>query len=333
MAHDINAMVYVGATPWHGLGTRLPQNGTWEEVREAAGFYTAVEAPIFLPDGKQVPDRKALLRGDDGRYLATVGDGYTILQFEELAEAGVRAAGGVGAIWHTAGTLGPTGARGWLLGELPHPITVKGDVSEVRKYVLLTTSHDGLSAAILKNIATRVVCRNTLGVALGEQGAQWTIRHTRNAAQRLKAASEAFAGMVHSFKQFEELANVMAATRFGFEQHARMVDVLFPIPQDDKKHPRLENVRGRLSGMFDTFIGAEGIRGTAWGSFQAVTEFVDHSRRPVPEVNDGGKARAQWEAKVDAITLGTGAALKARALAHLVEATGIAPASAALALV
>jgi phage/plasmid-like protein (TIGR03299 family) len=120
MAHDIHQMVYAGATPWHGLGTPLPANGTWEEIREAAGFYTATEKPIFL-DGSPtpIPDRKALVRADTGDYLATVGSTYEVVQFEELARAGVIAAGDVKAIWHTAGTLGEVGARGWLLAELP----------------------------------------------------------------------------------------------------------------------------------------------------------------------------------------------------------------------
>lgn len=70
MAHNITddkAMVYAGATPWHGLGTKLPRNGKWEEIVDAAGFYTATEAPLFANvngSATLIPDRKAIVRAD-----------------------------------------------------------------------------------------------------------------------------------------------------------------------------------------------------------------------------------------------------------------------------
>jgi hypothetical protein len=62
-AHDISKMVYVGDTPWHGLGVRLPARPQYDEIVQAAGFYDAVERDVFVPP---IPDRKALVRGDTG---------------------------------------------------------------------------------------------------------------------------------------------------------------------------------------------------------------------------------------------------------------------------
>jgi len=121
------------------------------------------------------------VRGDTGEYLSVVGRSYEVVQFAEVARTLVEAAGDVKAVFTTAGTLGPVGIRGWLLGELPDPIKVRGDASPIRKYVLGTTGHDGVTAVVIKNVATRVVCQNTLGVALGERGgASWRIQHTAN---------------------------------------------------------------------------------------------------------------------------------------------------------
>ena len=168
MAHDINKMVYVGEVPWHGLGVRLPARATYDEIVEAAGFYTACERPVFIPPfNAPIPDRKALVRGDTGAYLSVVGKSYEVVQFAEVARTLVEAAGDVKAVFTTAGTLGPVGIRGWLLGELPEPIKVRGDESAIRKYVLGCAGHDGYTAVVIKNVATRVVCANTLGVALG----------------------------------------------------------------------------------------------------------------------------------------------------------------------
>ena len=130
MAHDINRMIYVGEVPWHGLGVRLPSRASYQEIVQAAGFYEAVEQDVFVPPNpRPVPDRKALVRGDTGAYLSVVGKSYEMVQFSEVARTLVEAAGDVKAVFTTAGTLGPVGIRGWLLGELPNPIQVKGDPS------------------------------------------------------------------------------------------------------------------------------------------------------------------------------------------------------------
>lgn len=133
--HNINKMVYVGIEPWHGLGVRLPANATYQQIAELAGFYIAEEKQLLVEGSNiTVPDRKAVVRGDDGRYLATVGSGYRIVQFAEVAKTLVEAASMVDGFFHTAGTLGPVGARGWLLGELPGDIIVRGDPSPIKKY-------------------------------------------------------------------------------------------------------------------------------------------------------------------------------------------------------
>ncbi|WNZ66244.1 DUF932 domain-containing protein (plasmid) [Myxococcus sp. MxC21-1] len=320
MPAAIEKMVYAGDTPWHGLGTAIPRNGTWEEVRHAAGFYDVVEAQLSLPDGRIIPDRKALCRGDDGRYLSTVGSDYCPLQFEALARAGIIAAHNVEAIWHTAGTLGPAGVRGWMLAELPGVIRVRHDRTEIRKYVLLTTAHDGLSAAILANVATRVVCRNTLGAALKERGgSRWTIRHTANAEKRLEEAGRAFAYMTAEMADFEQLCNVLVGERYSEAQHLADIDAIIPLPNDEKPHPKLKKARERVAALFDTFQGVTPeLRGTAYGAFQAWTEYLrdKHLVDAAPE-NPRTLRRAM------ASTVGEGANTASTALGRIITQTRI----------
>lgn len=288
MAHDITgdkAMVYAGETPWHGLGTKLPRNGTWDEIHKAAGFYTAKAVPIYANVGGAsvlVPDAKGIVRADkvgsDG-FLATVGSKYEIIQFEDLARAGVTASQGVEAIWHTAGTLGQKGERGWLLAELPERFKIKvdGDPSEIRPFVLLTTAHDGSGSAILANVATRVVCRNTLGIALGERGgARWSIRHTTNAMQYLEEAGRAFRAQCARMEKFGQLANALARTRLKDQDFENALAVAVPIPDDGENHPRLLAKRDAIRANRENFTGvAPKIKGTAWGDIQAFTELLD----------------------------------------------------------
>lgn len=313
MAHEINQMFYVGEMPWHGLGTRLPKNATYEEI--VSCFYGVIERPVFVPGVLEpVPDAKALIRADNHQVLAVVGSRYEIVQAADVARTLVEAAGSVRGIFHTAGCLGPSGARFWLLGELPEPIRVRGDKSEIRKYILGTSAHDGSSPVVIQNAATRVVCANTLGTALGERTkARWQIRHTRSAPERLRDAAQGFRELVEGYRQLEELANVMATTRFTDVQLARAVDQVLPVPQDDRDHKRIEAGRAKVIELFETGRGMAGIRGTAWGGVQAFTEFADHYR--ITRGGDGNPAAARLES----IWFGGAAELKRRALAAITD--------------
>jgi hypothetical protein len=179
----------------------------------------------------------------------------------------VETAGDVKAVFTTAGTLGPVGIRGWLLGELPDPIRVRGDASPIRKYVLGTTGHDGVTAVVIENAATRVVCQNTLGVALGERGgASWRIQHTANVKVRLEEAGKAFCRVAESYTRLGELANVLAVSPFTEKRITATVYRLMPVPKDDRDHNRLEAERGKVLRLFETAVGIERVRGTAWAA-------------------------------------------------------------------
>ncbi|WNG33304.1 DUF932 domain-containing protein [Archangium violaceum] len=321
MPHDINQMTYVGQEPWHGLGTPLPANADYESIVEAAGFYTAEERPLFAPGRDEaIPDRKALFRTDTGEYLATVNRGYEVIQFEEVARTLVEAAGGVRCIFHTAGTLGRNGVRGWLLGELPGDIQVRGDKSPIKKYVLGYCGHDGSTAITLKNVATRVVCQNTIGVALGERdGAEWNIIHTSSARVRLEEAGRAFRRMVQGYERFAALSDHLAMTRFSEHQLRHVIDVVMPLPQDEAEHPRMMKGRNKVIELFHAGRGLEGsIRGTAWGALQAFSEYADHHRHTrVP------KGKSIDTLRLESIWMGKAASLKRQALAAIADTARI----------
>ncbi|ABC83317.1 DUF932 domain-containing protein [Anaeromyxobacter dehalogenans] len=316
MAHDINKMIYVGEMPWHGLGVPLPARASYEDIVQAAGFYVAVEKDVYVPPLRgPIPDRKALVRSDTGEYLSLVSKSYEVVQFSEVARTLVEAAGDVKAVFTTAGTLGPVGIKGWLLGEIPNPIKVKGDPSPIRKYVLGTTGHDGVTAVVLKNVATRVVCANTLGVALGERGgATWRIQHTANAKMRLDEAGKAFRQLVESYERLGELANVLAVTPFTTRQMKATIDRLMPVPKDDRDHTKPEAERGKVIRLFDTAAAIERVRGTAWAALQGWTEYADHHR----QVRDTGREDPR-RARLASVWMGRAAAIKQAALAAIAD--------------
>lgn len=317
MAHNLhkNTMVYAGETPWHGLGVKLPANSTWEKVAQLGGFYSVEKRNVQVVDGKTIPNKKALVRTDTGAPLAVVSDAYCIVQFSEIAETLVEAAQGVNAIFHTAGLLGDDGERGWLLAELPKVIRVKGDESEIRPYLLGTTAHDGRSKVILKNVAERVVCQNTLGVALGEDSKfNVAIAHTSNASKRLDDARKAFSLLVTGMEEFEQVANMLASVKFSDKMMAATINSIFPLKTDDdgkavEAGKLLADKREKVQTLFTDGAGiTSGIRGTAWAAFQAWTEFADHH----------SKMRGETQGKrLESIWLGGAADLKTAALTSI----------------
>lgn len=295
--HDLHqdTMLFVGRVPWHGLGTQLPENATWETIAELGGFYRVREESISTASGSIVPRRKALVREDTGRPLAVVSETYGVVQFEDVARTIVTAAQGVRAVFHTAGLLGEEGARGWLLAELPRVLRVRGDTSEIRPFLLGTAAHDGHNGVVLQNVATRVVCANTLGVAMAEDSRfRVAIHHTKNAAARLREAERAFASLLNGMDHFEEVANLLAATRFSDRQMAHTIDDLLPL--DVAKHSvGLTEKRERVRALFEMGAGVgPGIRGTAWAALQAWTEYADHHRVVRDDATGAKRLESVW---------------------------------------
>jgi phage/plasmid-like protein (TIGR03299 family) len=199
-----------------------------------------------------------------------------------------------------------------------NPIKVKGDESEVRKYILGTTGHDGVSAIILKNVATRVVCANTLGVALGERGgATWRVQHTASAKERLEEAGKAFRRIAESYETFGELANVLAVTRFSGRQMQSNIDQVLPVPEDDRDHRRILTEREKVLRLYETATGVEKLRGTAWAAFQGWTEYADHHRA----LRDTGRQEPR-RARLESIWLGRAASMKQAALGAIAQEAG-----------
>lgn len=234
MAHQITRtdnMAFVGETPWHGLGNRVTKGApleTWE--REANLAWRAVETPVrYLTESGTVatmPEKKVLFRSDNGEALAVVGEGYKVVQprevlefFRDLTEAG-------GWHIHTAGTLNG-GRKLWAMAS-NH---TEGEVAagdKVRGNLLLATSLDGTLKTHAAMTAIRVVCANTLHLALSADGAGVTAnkdrtRTVRTGVQAIGERGKASAVAVSHRSEFnaEEVKRELGVARDAF---ARFMD-------------------------------------------------------------------------------------------------------------
>jgi phage/plasmid-like protein (TIGR03299 family) len=284
MSHNIfvnggkASMFYVGEVPWHQLGTRLEQPATATEAIEIAGldFKVQLKPVKTVVNRKQkiIPNAFATVRTDTSEVLGVVGSRYEPIQnkdafafFDPLVDASE-------AIYHTAGVLGK-GERIWILAKLPSYIRVgRNDI--VDKYLLLTNSHDGSAVVRAKLTPIRVVCSNTLSVALAGTEQEVRIRHTANAIHKLEEAHKLL-GLTNSlYKELDMIFNRMALRKITDKQLMDYVKALVPSNPDAQYQTRNENIREAILELHESGQGAEMSRGTLWGAFNACTEYSDH---------------------------------------------------------
>jgi len=274
---------------WHGLGTVFDQEVTTSEMLSLAhldGWNVRLE-DINLP-GRSHRDYFAVVRTNpfDGGVdsLGVVGERYKVLQNEELFQFGDNI--GDGARWETAGSIkNGTVVFGSLAIDRESVIDAKGVNDVIRSYLLVHTSHDGSLAIQASITPVRVVCQNTLNMAVGPRGKgakqSFRIRHTQTVQGKVQAAREAL-GLAHTYlDSFDEMAKTLFEQKVTDEKFFDIITTAYPKPEKDAKgaFTKWDNKVQTISDIYnsDTCVG---IRGTAWGTLNAMTERIDWFRNP-----------------------------------------------------
>ncbi|BDG61951.1 DUF932 domain-containing protein [Caldinitratiruptor microaerophilus] len=275
MAHEVETMFYVREVPWHGLGTRVEEAPDSEQALVLAGLAWAVEQrPVFV-DGNEVEEYVANVRSTDGRVLGIVGRRYRVLQNRE-AFAFTDALLGEGVRYETAGALNG-GRRVWLLARLD-PTQILGD--EVVPYLVFTNNHDGTAAVKAALTPVRVVCQNTLNLALQGANRIWSVRHTLSIHDRLDEAARTLGLARRYMERLDEFARHMVAQPFEDSDWQGLVEKLIPMPENPKKPDgvAVEHVFQRRQALHEALqaVDLEPFRKTKWGALQAVVDFAQH---------------------------------------------------------
>lgn len=336
MAHLIDeitgapAIAYVGETPWHDLGTRLQPGLGIDAWAKAAHLDWSVEASpaYYLVPGeatcRSVPSRKVLYRTDTQAALSTMSQDFHVVQPAQILELYAQMAKAGGFELETAGSL-DGGRRIWALARVNDGAEVVNR-DRVRPYVLLATAYDGSMATQAKFTAVRVVCHNTISMAVATRQADGTMssgEYDEKAAGRQQVAR-----VLHSTKWTDEVAEQVrlelgivhnAYERFMVESRALANQMMSDVEADafvaELLGPYSDMADIRKSKGFlkviDLFKGsAKGsdlVGPTRWGMLNAVTEFVDHAR---------GRSQAL---RLESAWFGTGNAIKTRAKAMLIN--------------
>jgi phage/plasmid-like protein (TIGR03299 family) len=287
MAHNLAtkkdgsaAIVFAGETPWHRLGVKVEKAFDAKTALELGGLdFTVEKAKIACADTRAViPDRFAIRRTDTKDVLGIVTDFYQPLQNREAFAFFDGVFGKDKARYEVAGALGK-GERVWLLAKLPGDFSIIG-TDTLEKFLLLTNGHDTSEAVRARFTPIRVVCQNTLNAALSGVQSEVRVQHIGDvkgkleiAGKLLKAAGIYYTEVQTVFRGFvRKQLNAKAVRGYALQV----------IAGDNSKEEDLSPIgRKSLDRIVDLHDGGrgsklKGVRGTLWGAYNAVAEYVDH---------------------------------------------------------
>lgn len=226
MAALVETMFSTRVTPWHGLGEIVAEAPTSEEAIRLAGLdWDVVQQKIYLQDGTEIEDAFANVRSSDNKPLGIVGNRYQIVQNVE-AFSFTDALLGEGVKYETAGSL-KDGKTIWLLAKLPDKYDILGD--KVDPYIVFTNTHDGSGAVRVAMTPVRVVCNNTLNMALKTATRTWTTRHTGDINKKLVDAQNTLQLAQNYMEETKELFEQLNIIKMNDISLQRAVNNLIPI--------------------------------------------------------------------------------------------------------
>ena len=315
------AMAYDGLSPWHKLGRQLTEAGrtdVQQALREASMDWTVSKRETFYPDnsGSMVKSklRSAIIRDTDGEELGSCGPRYTPIQNLEAFSVLTPAIEKAGVTIRTVGALG-NGSVVWMLGRLGEgKEIVKGET--VLPNFLIRTTHDGTGSDIGRLTPVDVVCHNTLQAAMSSGTDEFRIRHTVSAQDRLQEATRLVSILTNAWDETVETYRTLAETHISPDDVRQAVELLFPIPEGpdvtDRARGKAAKSRLDVAGLYLNGVGAK-LRGpTAWGLYNAFTEYADHVQPA--EVQENSKSAGRKARAYENAIFGSGLDLKLLAL-------------------
>ena len=286
---DMASFASLREPAWHGLGTVIDEPVTTSEMlslAHLAGWNVRVEE-LDLP-GRSHREYFATVRTNpfdgDNDVLGVVGERYKVLQNEELFQFGDNLLDG--GQWETAGSIkNGTVVFGSLALDRETNLDPTGRGDKINNYLLVHTSHDGSLAIQASVTPVRVVCQNTLNMAVGRNGKgakqSFRIRHTQTLQGKVAAAREAL-GMANTYlDEFDKVANEMIAQEISDKTFFDIITAVYEKPELDVKGA-MTKWETKIDTLNDIYFGETcvNIKGTAWGAYNALTERLDWYRNP-----------------------------------------------------
>jgi phage/plasmid-like protein (TIGR03299 family) len=328
MAHNISTNnatgkheIFVAGEPaWHQLGVNVGQTVKWEEAMKLANLgWNVSKRQLSIEHGTAVEKlpHYGLFRDDmpgAKGYLSHCGSTYQPIQNKKAFDfVDVLLNAEKGAHYVSAGALG-RGEQIWCLAKMPESSRIKGTDDISHNYLLFTNWHIAGRAAITKAVNERVVCENTMQIALGEVGPYLRLRHDGTIDAKMEHAKKLWGVAKDQIKSIDQLMNIFAKTKLSTAAIGDVITALFP---DIKESVADQEKAREILKVFEWNDGDKfkSQRGTAYNLLNGVTGYVDHLAAVRPR---DGETEAQARARV--AMFGKGEALKFMAIHALMAA-------------
>ena len=273
----VETMAYAGQLPWHGLGVKVIDDLSPEQMMQKAGVdWTVEKQDMITSGGSTVKSKQALVRSSDGEVLDVVGKGWNPVQnaeafnfFEEYVRAGDMQ-------MHTAGSLNG-GKMVWALAKTNESFELfNGDVTE--NYFLFSNPHEFGKAIDIRMTPIRVVCNNTLTLSLSQDSnAMLKVNHRKEFDS--SEVKEQMGIAKEKMEQYKSMAEFLGSKRYTSENIVQYFNEVYGSPAKEKVDgvfPFTSNNAKIAMENLDTQPGANFAQGSFWNAFNTVTYMADH---------------------------------------------------------
>ena len=276
MSANVETMFYVREKPWHGLGTEVQEAPTSIDALTLAGLdWEVIQKDVYTDDGSLISGYKLNTRSIDSAALGIVSDRYKVVQNEEAFRFTDDLLG-EGVTYETAGAL-QGGRKVWMLARMPQRYIIAGD--EIAPYMVVMNSHDGSSGIKVAMTPIRVVCQNTLNLALNSAKRIWTTKHTENVMLRVHEAQETLGLAEKYMGELGRGINDLSRIKLSDRKVKEFMDEFFPATTDLPDIQRKNNLR-LLDDMKRRYWEAPDLSNVGKNGYRfvnAVSDFATHA--------------------------------------------------------
>ena len=276
MSANVETMFYIREKPWHGLGIEVQEAPTSADALICAGLdWEVFQKHVYTEDGSFITGYKVNVRSTDNAMLGIVSDRYKVVQNKDAFRFTDDLLG-EGVTYETAGAL-QGGRKVWMLAKMPQKYIIGGD--EIALYMVVMNSHDGSSGIKVAMTPIRVVCQNTLNLALNTAKRTWTSKHTENVMSRVHEAREtlmlAEAYMGGLGREIDSLSRIKLTDKKVME----FMQEFFPVTEDMSDVTKKNNFR-LLEDMKRRYWNAPDLANIGKNGYRfinAVSDFATHA--------------------------------------------------------
>lgn len=277
MAANVESMFYTRTKPWHGLGVQVQEAPESKDALRLAGLdWKVYQREVYTDSGIRIDGYRANVRNTDNRVLGVVTERYKIVQNEE-AFAFTDALLGKGVRYETAGSL-QDGRKVWLLARLPKEYIISGE--QISPYLVFSNSHDGSAAVRVAVTPIRVVCNNTLNLALSTAKRSWAMVHTGNIKGKIHEAQETLLMAETYMNKLGKEFEMLKCQKLSDRQIKEYIELLLPLEKTTSlvTAKNVKKLRDDLRARYYDAPDLQDVGGNnAYRFINAVSDFATHN--------------------------------------------------------